>query len=388
MIEKNSAFFVLDYSVTGGVERVISSLSSLFIKYGLKFNHLISLFSCNQNPEITFPPDLKINVLFNETRGDVSKELCRLLKEKKITTLIFQGDNMTTALQVLKGAKDAGCRAILHYHGSPYGYIKKYIYKDDIIENPAAVFKLLWAGVQYPFKKIKLKKAILLSDDFVCVSNGAREEVNNIFNFPPRISNKMITIHNPLSFKVNDRAVDLSLKENVIVYVSRLHRKHKNSMMVLKGWQKIANENPGWRLQIIGDGKLKKKMLQYVVDNEIPAVLFTGMVSNVDEYLKKSSISVLTSDCEGLGMGLLESAVYKNAIVATKSDGGVVDIVEDGITGYLVPRNNNKLFAEKLQQLITQQNTREQMAASLYNKMNCFSDEKIMAQWLQLLSKK
>ncbi|MEP6710965.1 MAG: glycosyltransferase [Ferruginibacter sp.] len=386
MIEKNSAFFVLDYSVTGGVERVVSSLAYLFNKNGLAFNHLISLFSSNKEPEITFPPTLKITVLFQEDKGNISKKLCRILKENNITTLIFQGDNMTTSLQVLQAAKAAGCRAILHYHGSPYGYLRKYIYRDDIIKNPMAIFKLLWAGIVYPFKKIKLQKVIQQADAFVCVSYGAKEEINTIFNLAQPGNEKIITIHNPLSFKLTDALTDISAKENIIVYVSRLHRKHKNSMLVLRGWQRIAKDNAEWRLQVIGDGKLKKEMIQFVEENKLPAVSFTGIVTNVEDYLKRSSISVLTSDCEGLGMGLLESAVYKNAIVATKSDGGVTDIVEDGITGYLVKRNDDISFAAKLQQLISQKNVREQMAGKLFGKMNQFSDEKIMAQWKQLLS--
>ncbi|MEO6538453.1 MAG: glycosyltransferase, partial [Ferruginibacter sp.] len=309
------------------------------------------------------------------------------LIEKKITTLIFQGDNMTTALQVQRAAANAGCKAILHYHGSPFGYLKKYIYKTDILMNPFLIFKLIWAAILYPFKKIKLQKVINNAEDgFVCVSYGAANEIHAIYNLKQTVSSNIKTIHNPLTFKPAESVNNFEHKKKIIVYISRLHRKHKNSMLVLKAWQKIEKENPDWQLQIIGDGQLKNKMIKYVEDDKIKNVLFTGMVNNVDEFLIQSSISVLSSDCEGLGMGLLESAVYRNAIVATKSDGGVVDIVEDHITGYLVPRNNSLLFAEKLQDLISDKNTRERMGNSLYEKMQGFSDEKILAEWKLLLT--
>ncbi|MEO6537874.1 MAG: hypothetical protein ABIT07_07445, partial [Ferruginibacter sp.] len=115
----NRAFFVLDYTVTGGVERVTASLISLFNKNELIFQHLISLNASNEKPAIVYPDNLIVTVLFKNAKGDISPALSRVLIEKKITTLIFQGDNMTTALQVQRAAANAGCKAILHYHGSP-----------------------------------------------------------------------------------------------------------------------------------------------------------------------------------------------------------------------------------------------------------------------------
>ena len=388
MREQNGAFFILDYSLTGGVERVVSTLSSLFYENGFNFNHLISLSSANKEPQIPFPKNLKVTVLSNGSKTDIEQELSSVLKKNNITTLIFQGDNMSTSLKVLKAAESAGCRAILHYHGSPYAYFKKYIYGSDIIEKPLLIFNLLWAAVQYPFKKNKLKKVINnATGGLVCVSNGLENELKHIYALQKNVSDRIITIHNPLSFTAVD-SIDISQKEKMLVYVSRLYRKHKNSLLVLKAWHRIAKENEAWHLYIIGDGKLRKKMEEYVIKNKVPNVIFTGLISNVEDYLKRSSISLLTSDCEGFGMGLMESAGYKNAVISTRSDGGVYDIVEEGITGYLVPKNDDKSFSEKLQVLISNEPLREKMAENVFQKIKSFSDAKIIAEWKNLLQQK
>ncbi len=387
MEEKECAFFIIDYSVTGGVERVTSNLSKLFYQNSISFNHLISLHSKNNVSEIAFPPHLKITVLDKEQDFDVETSLYSVLVQNNIGTLIFQGDNMTTTLKVLSAASKAGCRAILHYHGSPYAYLKKYIYLHDIISNPVNIIKIAWSYCVYPFKKRKLKKVISKAEGgFVCVSKGVQHELINLFSLRGSLKNRIVSIPNPISFKPMPEA-DFK-KEKMIVYVSRLTRKHKNSMMTVKAWQLIEKDFPQWSLYILGDGTLRKKMEEYCTQNKLHHVFFEGMVSDVKPFLEKSSVSILTSDCEGLGMGLLESAAYHNALLVTRADGGVTDIVEDGITGFLSPVQDAQKFAHTLSKLLADENLRKEMGQNACKKLEDFTDEKIILQWKQLLLNK
>src|SRR5690606_3398048 len=177
-------------------------------------------------------------------------------------------------------------------------------------------------------------------------------------------------------------------KEKAVVYVSRLERKHKNSMVVMRAWAKIARNRPEWTLWVLGDGRIRGKMEDYLAGKNITNVVFYGIVRDVEAYLERSSISVLGSDCEGLPVGMMESASYKNALVSTKSDGGITDIIEDGISGYLVPRNSSEKMAEKLEKLILNSNKREEIALNAKKKIESFSDYRIMDSWNQLLRQK
>lgn len=383
-----TAFFIIDYSITGGVERVNANLARLFEKNNIDTNYIISLRSANPVPEINYPKHLKVIVLFpNGNEKDIATVLANKLQENNIGTLIYQGDNMTITLAVQKAASITNCKTYLHYHGSPYGYLRKYIYWQDIVQKPLNVFKLLWSRIVYPFKKTKLRKVIVnATDGFVCVSEGVRSELLQLFSLPVAVAEKVICIPNPLTFDV--KPTDSFAKQNMIVYVSRLHRKHKNSMMALQAWNIIEKKYPGWQLYIMGDGVLKSSMEKYCLQHNLQQVIFTGMVNNVQSYLQTSAISILTSDCEGLGMGMLESASYKNALLATKADGGITDIVEDGITGWLVPRNDIARFAKKLSLLIEDENLRKMMGENAYNKLTHFNDDTIIMRWKQLLAKR
>jgi len=64
------------------------------------------------------------------------------------------------------------------------------------------------------------------------------------------------------------------------------------------------------------------------------------------------------SDC--FPLVLLEAMQYSLPVVST-FEGGISDIVEDGITGYLVPQKNVEALAEKLESLIKDPELRHQM---------------------------
>jgi glycosyltransferase involved in cell wall biosynthesis len=291
---------------------------------------------------------------------------------------------MTIVLEVQKAARQANCRSVLHYHGSPYGYLRKYIYREDIIANPLNIFKLLWSRIVYPFKKAKLRKVITnATGGFVCVSEGVRKELLELCSLPGNLEKNIWSIPNPLTFDRNE-TINLQ-KKYMVVYISRLHRKHKNSMMAVKAWALIEKKFPGWQLYILGDGVLRSAMEKFCTQHQLLHVHFTGMVSNVKEYVRDSSVSILTSDCEGLGMGLLESASYKNALLVTNADGGVSDIVVDGSTGFMVERNDVKLFAERLSTLMSDELLRKKMGDAAFKRLENFDDAVIVARWMQLL---
>lgn len=386
MPAENKAFFLIDYSVTGGVEKVNANLSFLFQENNIDFKYIISLYSSNEYPEINYASHLKVHVVNPISKGSLIESITKVLQENNITTILFQGDNMTIALAVLKAAKNANCKAILHYHGSPYAYLKKYIFREDLIRNPILIFTWLFSKIVYPFKKNKLKRVIQLAQDgFVCVSHGAEQEIKDLYNLNDYNSQKISTIYNPLLFEKINNVNLFSEKEQIISFVSRLTHKHKNAMLIVKAWMLLADKYSEWKLQILGDGPLKKIMESIFEKNNVQNVHFYGNVKNIEEKLIKSSIAVSTSNCEGFGLAMAEAAYFGNALVATKSDGGLKDIILEDQTGFFVPLNDGPSLALSIEKLILDHELCTEFGKNAQNRISDLDFKNEIIKWKKLL---
>lgn len=79
-------------------------------------------------------------------------------------------------------------------------------------------------------------------------------------------------------------------------------------------------------------------------------VLFAGFQPDVYPYLAAMDLFVLPSVMEGFGIALLEAMAMGRAVVATKV-GGVPEVVEDGVTGLLVPPADRSSLARAIVRL-------------------------------------
>ena len=121
----------------------------------------------------------------------------------------------------------------------------------------------------------------------------------------------------------------------------------------LQAVKSVAAKLPEVRAVVVGDGELREELQKYASDIGIGrSVTFVGHQDNVETWLRKSKILVLTSDSEGLSLSMMEAMMCGlPAIVSNVGDLG--DLVEDGINGFLVPRRSPRLFADRIIELLT-----------------------------------
>jgi glycosyltransferase involved in cell wall biosynthesis len=87
---------------------------------------------------------------------------------------------------------------------------------------------------------------------------------------------------------------------------------------------------------------------------------FAGFQSDVRLCLSAMDCVALTSRSEGLPIALLEAMAMGKPVVATRV-GGIPEVVEDGVTGLLVPPDNPDSIAGALQALLGDPARRQQM---------------------------
>jgi glycosyltransferase involved in cell wall biosynthesis len=107
----------------------------------------------------------------------------------------------------------------------------------------------------------------------------------------------------------------------------------------------------------------------------------------MDAFYNKIDIYISTSVHEGIPMSVLEAMSHKIPVIVPKV-GGFVEIVEDGVHGYLVDNRNPSMFADRCIELLSDQKKRQQMAeAARQRVMDKFSRETMANQYYQLYQK-
>jgi D-inositol-3-phosphate glycosyltransferase len=100
-------------------------------------------------------------------------------------------------------------------------------------------------------------------------------------------------------------------------------------------------------------------------------------------YYSAAEIVVMPSNYESFGMVALEAMACATPVVATQV-GGLQHLVQDGITGFIVPHDDPDALEEKLTQLICQPDLCKEMALNAVLYARSYSWEKITPQIINL----
>ena len=112
------------------------------------------------------------------------------------------------------------------------------------------------------------------------------------------------------------------------------------------------------RFIVVGDGELREELKGLAKRLKIEEeTFFLGFRSDLDRIYADLDLIVLSSLNEGLPTTIIEAMASAKPVVATRV-GGVVDLIEDGVTGLLVPpKNPSRLASACLEVLKDQEQT-------------------------------
>lgn len=120
------------------------------------------------------------------------------------------------------------------------------------------------------------------------------------------------------------------------VIVARL-APEKDIETLLAAVARVAAVRPGFRLEIAGDGRSQAELVRLSGSLNLGEhVRFLGAVRDVPAFLGRARLFVLSSVTEGISLTLLEAMARGLPVAATRV-GGNVEVVEEGVTGLLVP---------------------------------------------------
>lgn len=162
--------------------------------------------------------------------------------------------------------------------------------------------------------------------------------------------------------RVDPRAVRAGLgirSGPVIGFIGRLARP-KEPLHLLEAFSRLSQGT----LLMVGTGPLRPKVERFVRRHALEdRVLLVGPRENVPDLLAAMDIFVLPSRWEGLPLAIIEAMMAGLPVLAT-GVGGVPELVEDGVTGLLVPPRDPEALAWALARLLSDPPVRRRMGAA------------------------
>jgi glycosyltransferase involved in cell wall biosynthesis len=144
--------------------------------------------------------------------------------------------------------------------------------------------------------------------------------------------------------------------------VGNMTRHVKRTDLFIKAAGIVAQQYPNISWHIIGEGHLRAELEVLAKErNVFDKIIFAGRIEQVAAYLEKLDIAVICSDSEGLSNALIEYMFKGSAAVATRV-GGNPELIIDGVSGLLVPPDNEQALADALLRLIADPGLRESIA--------------------------
>ena len=156
------------------------------------------------------------------------------------------------------------------------------------------------------------------------------------------------------------QALGLSPSAVVLGCVARFD-KRKGLSVVLEALQLLSSRHPDAVLVLIGSGAIEGELREQAQRAAIAdKVRFAGPIVDAHRVLAALDVYVSASEGEGLPLSLLEAMACAVPIVATRVTGHV-DVVVDGITGWLTRAGDAVEFAWAIGRLLDDPDQRRRM---------------------------
>ena len=190
-------------------------------------------------------------------------------------------------------------------------------------------------------------------------------------------------IPNPVAFKCDSPS---DLTEKSVISMGRLEHV-KNFSSLISAFNIVAQRHPDWTLNIYGDGSLKESLQNQINGNGLQNNVFLmGFSNDMESALRQSSIFAFSSLVEGFALVIVEAMECGLPAVSYQCPCGPKDIITDGKDGFLVPVNDEQMLADKICDLIEDENLRRQMAAAAKVRAQHYHVENIAKQWMELFN--
>jgi GalNAc-alpha-(1->4)-GalNAc-alpha-(1->3)-diNAcBac-PP-undecaprenol alpha-1,4-N-acetyl-D-galactosaminyltransferase len=200
-----------------------------------------------------------------------------------------------------------------------------------------------------PLERFARKILYPKADGIICMTEQAKEIILRETG-----AKNIAVIPRPLKQMHGPGSVN---RTKTILNVGRLHP-DKGQGDLIEAFAKLKHDE--WNLVFLGDGPSKKNLMEKCKRlNVVERVSFAGSVSDVDSWYYSSSIFAFTSYNEGFPNALSEAMHASMACVSYDCVSGPKEMINDQVSGLLVPVGDIDSMTQALDRLIENKDFRE-----------------------------
>jgi N-acetyl-alpha-D-glucosaminyl L-malate synthase BshA len=176
-------------------------------------------------------------------------------------------------------------------------------------------------------------------------------------------------------------------RDIVISHISNF-RPVKRIQDLVQAMNIVVKKAPNIRLMLVGDGPQRHSIERLINRLKLKKhVMLTGFRSDVPNVLRCSDVIVLCSETESAPLTLLEGMSSGLPVVATEV-GGIPEIVEEGVNGFLVPPMSPEAIAGKILELNGDRKLRARLGANARRRiLELYTADRVVEQYSDVYKK-
>ncbi|HWE14260.1 MAG TPA: glycosyltransferase [Solirubrobacteraceae bacterium] len=229
---------------------------------------------------------------------------------------------------------------------------------------------------------------------FIAVSRADAERMVSYERVPAERVLVMPTAYVPGPTADGDIRAELGLDDTTpLVATAAVLRPQKAIDVLLEAFASVLQRVPAAHLVIAGEGVLRSDFtrdpMRQVLENRAHQlgigqhVHFLGIRRDVDAILRRADAAALSSDFEGTPLFIFECMANHTPLVAT-AVGGVPDVIEDGVSGILVPPRAPEALADALSELLGDESRRSELTAAASERLTRFRIDSVASEFASL----
>jgi N-acetyl-alpha-D-glucosaminyl L-malate synthase BshA len=237
----------------------------------------------------------------------------------------------------------------------------------------------------HPFYKPAVTFSINQSDVVTSVSQSLCEDTHRLLGVKREI-NVVPNFIDILKYdKLREeckRSMMAEPYERIVTHVSNF-RPVKRVQDVVRIFKRIVEKQPA-KLMMVGDGPDRKMAEDLCAELQIEDhVVFLGNSNDVYRILCFSDLFLLPSQTESFGLAALEAMAARTPVICS-NEGGLPEVVQDGVSGYLTPVGDTDAMASKALSLLTDLDQLRTFKEAAYHRAKTFDINHVVPMYLDI----